>query len=68
MNAQDIGHAAGMVWHHLDQNGSKTVAVLRKEMQLPDQLILMGIGWLAREEKLHFSKERRSLKVALKMQ
>jgi hypothetical protein len=28
---------------------------LKKETRLPDDLLSMGIGWLAREDKIHFS-------------
>jgi len=33
---------------------------------LQHQLLLMALGWLARENKLKFVQDRRSLKVSLK--
>jgi hypothetical protein len=35
-------------------------------LDLQHQLLLMALGWLARENKLKFVQDRRSLKVSLK--
>ena len=44
-----IGIAAGDIWHYLDKNGSATLDQLSKEIGKPKELILMSLGWLARE-------------------
>jgi len=44
-----IGIVAGDIWHHLDQNGSATLDQLVKEIGKPKDLLLMSLGWLARE-------------------
>ena len=62
----DIGHAAGTIWQHLNQNGETTLSKLKKGLELPDQLLLMGLGWLGREGKVCLAEEKRSLKVALR--
>ncbi len=59
----DIGNAAGVIWRHLDQHGAMPLSRLRKETKLTDQLLFMGLGWLAREQKVDFVKEGRSFQV-----
>ncbi len=62
----EIGDAAGTIWQYLDEHGETTLSRLRQGTKLSDQLLFMGIGWLAREEKLSFMKEGRSTKVGLR--
>ena len=47
-----IGEAAGTIWHTLDENGPLSLAKLVKTMDVPRDLIMQGIGWLAREDNL----------------
>ena len=62
----EIGAAAGVVWRQLDLPKRKTVSQLKAETKLSNQLILLALGWLAREGKLDLAKDRTSLTVALK--
>ena len=64
----EIGEAAGRIWRYLVQHKAVTLHQLQRGTTLPERLLLMGVGWLAREEKLRFVQERRSLKLALKDQ
>ena len=61
-----IGEAAGISWRYLEQHGETTLSKLKQGTKLSDQLLLMALGWLARENKLSFVQDRRSLKVSLK--
>ena len=45
----EIGIAAGDIWHHLDEKGSTTLDELVKAVKKPRELLLMSLGWLARE-------------------
>ena len=45
----EIGITAGDIWHYLDQKGSVTVEQLVKGIGKPRDLLLMSLGWLARE-------------------
>ena len=45
----EIGIAAGEIWHYLDEKGSATLEQLTKGIKQPRELILMSLGWLARE-------------------
>jgi len=62
----EIGNAAGVVWRHLAEKGPTALTRLARETGLPDPLALMAVGWLAREEKLTFTREGRATKVALR--
>jgi hypothetical protein len=61
----EIGDAAGMIWQYLDEHGETTLSRLKAGTKRPEQMILMGIGWLAREGKLRLAREGRVLRVAL---
>jgi len=61
-----IGEAAGISWHYLEQHGGSTLTKLRQGTKLPEQLLLMALGWLAREGKLTFATDKRNLKILLK--
>lgn len=45
----DIGIAAGDIWHYLDENGSATLDQLTRGIGKNRELVLMSLGWLARE-------------------
>ena len=45
----EIGIAAGDIWHYLDQKGNATLDQLTKGIGKPRELLLMSLGWLARE-------------------
>ncbi|MBI3307085.1 MAG: winged helix-turn-helix domain-containing protein [Candidatus Omnitrophica bacterium] len=45
----EIGIAAGDIWHYLDHNGSATLDQLVRGIGKPRELLLMSLGWLARE-------------------
>ena len=49
-----IGETAGAVWETLSKDGPLTFAELMEEVNAPQSLFFMAIGWLSREEKLHF--------------
>src|SRR5579864_6022571 len=48
-----IGETAGTVWETLSKEGPLTIAALMEEVNAPQSLFFMAIGWLSREEKLH---------------
>ena len=49
-----IGDAAGTIWRFLNQQpGPFTLTNLRNALPLPYPLLMMGLGWLAREGKLN---------------
>ena len=54
-----IGIAAGKIWTYLDANEKATINKLAGTLDEPERVILMGIGWLAREDKVSFTTEGR---------
>ena len=63
-----IGEAAGQIWQYLAEQGEVTLPQLQRGTTLPERLVLMGVGWLAREDKLCFVQERGILKLSLQAQ
>jgi len=45
----EIGIAAGDIWHYLDDNGPTTLSLLVMNIDRPREILLMSLGWLARE-------------------
>jgi len=61
----EIGEAAGRIWQYLAEHDEATLRQLQRGTRLPERLLHMGVGWLAREDKLCFVQERGGLKLAL---
>ncbi len=61
-----IGLAAGDIWRELHNQGEMPITKLNKKTELPVGLFYMALGWLSREDKVRFRRERRKLYVALK--
>ena len=49
---EQIGETAGIVWRVLETKGPQSLAALKKQVKAPGEVVLMAVGWLAREEKL----------------
>jgi Winged helix-turn-helix domain (DUF2582) len=49
---EQIGETAGTVWETLSKQGPLTFAALMEEVNVPQSLFFMAIGWLSREQKL----------------
>jgi len=45
----EIGIVAGDIWHYLDKHGKVKLSELYAALDRPKDLILMSLGWLARE-------------------
>jgi len=64
-----IGNAAGMIWSYLEQQSKPvTLSTLKKEIDVSSTVLMMALGWLAREGKLdiEISDESFSYKITLK--
>ncbi|MFC2162378.1 winged helix-turn-helix domain-containing protein [Candidatus Altiarchaeota archaeon] len=63
----EIGGASGVLYTSLtSEEGPATISKAKKKTQLDDELLLMAIGWLAREDKIEIVKNKRGLKISLK--
>ena len=63
---EEIGTMAGAIWHTLEANGEMTLTKLKKELNAKSPLFDWAIGWLAREDKIMLTVEKRSTRVCLK--
>ena len=54
----EIGIAAGDIWHYLDQYKQATLSELVKGTGKPRELLLMSLGWLAREGHVNLGDEK----------
>jgi len=63
---EQIGETAGDIWKALSLKGPLTLSKLAKEIDAPRDLIMQGVGWLAREDKVTIEEEVRSRVVSLK--
>lgn len=67
MNAgvQQIGESAGAVWQALSKNGQLSLAKLVERVGGNRDLVMQGLGWLAREGKIEISETKRGKVVTL---
>ena len=63
---EEIGETAGSVWRALESKGPQSPAALKKNVKASGDLVLMAVGWLAREEKLALEQKGRTLLLRLK--
>ena len=61
-----VGEAAGIVWHALNDHGPLSFTRLTKLVDAPRDKIMLGVGWLAREDKVTINGSSRSRTVALR--
>src|SRR5271170_4051448 len=54
VSQSQIGETAGAIWATLAKDGPLTFAALMEEVNVPQSVFFMAIGWLSREQKLQF--------------
>jgi hypothetical protein len=62
----EIGRVAGDVWAVLSRDGALSIAAIKKAVAAPGDIVVAAIGWLAREHKLVFTGQGRSMKISLR--
>lgn len=66
---EEIGKTAGEIWTFLNsQPEAVNLAKLRKNISAPANILMMALGWLAREDKLciEISEDSYEYKISLK--
>lgn len=64
---QSIGLSAGQIYNYLaDNKGQATFTKLKKDLDLKGNFAELGLGWLAREDKIELAKSGTSLKIKLR--
>lgn len=56
----DIGKTAGDIWSFLEEHDEASIGKLTKELKTTERMVMLGIGWLAREGKLNIEKRQRA--------
>ena len=57
---EQIGDAAGQVWHYLSENGPTALSRLAKDVDIPRDVLMQAIGWLAHEDKIAIDADSRT--------
>ena len=63
---EQIGFSAGEISNYLHQNGTTSFAKMKKELDLKGNFADLGLGWLARENKVDIEQKGPAVKVSLK--
>ncbi len=61
-----IGTSAGEIYNYLNANGATTFSKMKKDLDLKGNFADLGLGWLAREDKVSISKKGTSVNISLK--
>jgi len=62
----EIGIVAGDIWHFLDEHGEVMLSVLLRGIDMPRDITLMSLGWLAREGHVILQQMGEDYKISLK--
>ena len=61
-----IGIVAGEIWHYLDAHKKVKLSELISDLGYSKEVILMSVGWLAREGHIILEEEDSDFKVFLR--
>ena len=62
----EIGNAAGRIWNQLQQDGEASLTQLKKATQLEQPVFEWAIGWLAREDAIEITPNKKTYSMRLK--
>ncbi|MCF7870888.1 MAG: winged helix-turn-helix domain-containing protein [Candidatus Omnitrophica bacterium] len=60
-----IGIVAGEIWNFLDDHGETSLDSITNGIDKPEKLILMSLGWLARENHIIVTKKNNGYRIKL---
>ena len=61
-----IGETAGEIWKLLKDEEALSISTIAKKLDQPQNRVYMGLGWLAREDKVLFNQTKLGIHVSLK--
>lgn len=61
-----IGIVAGEIWHYLDKKGEVLLSDIFSHLARDKHIVLMSVGWLAREGHVILKKEDSDFSVCLR--
>lgn len=62
---EQIIESAGQIYDYLAGRGEVTINKITKDLDLDENFISMGLGWLSREDKLEYTRKPKSVSVKL---
>lgn len=62
----EIGIVAGEIWHFLDKHGEVNLEQLVSGVVRPKDLVLMSLGWLAREGHVLVQVQDENYRISLR--
>jgi Winged helix-turn-helix domain (DUF2582) len=65
---EEIGKTAGAIWNALNTRGEQTLSELKKTVKGKEPTFDWAIGWLARENQIAITREKRSFRIRLKQE
>ena len=65
-SVERAGELAGIVWHTLSEQGPLSLGKLVKSVDAPRDLVVMAVGWLAREDKILIEEKSRGRMISLR--
>ena len=60
-----VGETAGKVWELLSKEGPQTLAQLKKKVKGSGEILGFAIGWLARENQVEVTAEKKGFRIEL---
>lgn len=61
----DIGINAGVIWHLLCDKGALSIRQIGEFTDYKEIMIILAVGWLARENKIRFFMENEQIYIEL---
>lgn len=65
---KEIGKTAGAIWEALNSRGEQSLSELKKAVKGKEPTFDWAIGWLAREDQIVITPEKRSFRIRLRQQ
>ncbi len=65
MIKSQIGTNVGKIWQLIDESQITSVFEIEKALSMQRQDVLMALGWLACENKIHFLSEDKDSKIII---
>lgn len=62
----EVGATAGRVWKYLEANGEVPAIRVRAALEIPNSLLYMAVGWLARENKVQIRPSEKGFLLSLR--
>lgn len=63
---EEIGVTAGAIWQTLSNKSELSLAQLKKAVKGKPPVLDWAIGWLAREDKIVITQEKRTFRIRLR--